>query len=144
MRSSQIVEKYYRALADGDHDTVCDLVDEDFVNIYPQSGEVIRGRETYRQMALANPAVPKGEFTLIHHDDKAIHIPSALPGGRAVLVTGSGGTYVAEGLVRYPDGELYNVVSVITLRGGKVLEDRTYFAEPFDPPDWRAPFREAP
>ena len=39
---------------------------------------------------------------------------------------------------RYPDGRVWFTVILIELRDGKVLRETQYWAEPFDPPDWRA------
>jgi hypothetical protein len=39
---------------------------------------------------------------------------------------------------RYPDGSDWSVVALITIRQDKIAKLVTYFAQDFDPPEWRA------
>jgi len=60
------------------------------------------------------------------------------------MVDGSGDRGTALNRVRYPDGSRWWAVNIYELRDGKVAHSRSFFAPEFEPPDWRAPFREAP
>jgi hypothetical protein len=40
--------------------------------------------------------------------------------------------------LRYADGSVFHGVSVLEFRGGKVVKETDYFAEPFAAPQWRA------
>jgi hypothetical protein len=36
------------------------------------------------------------------------------------------------------DGRRFNTVSIMEFQAGKVVHETQYFAEPFEPPAWRA------
>jgi hypothetical protein len=40
--------------------------------------------------------------------------------------------------MRYPDGRVWWTILLLELRDGKILRETQYWAEPFDPPSWRA------
>jgi hypothetical protein len=44
----------------------------------------------------------------------------------------------AEVTAAYPDHSIWPIVSLVTLRDGKVSRQRTHFAQPFEPPAWRS------
>lgn len=51
---------------------------------------------------------------------------------------------VVEGVNDYGDGDTWHVVLVLELADdGRMLRDTRYYAKPFDPPDWRARFRDS-
>jgi hypothetical protein len=49
------LERYFEALARHDLDTLDALLHDDFVEEYPQSGERIRGKQTFRTVAENRP-----------------------------------------------------------------------------------------
>jgi len=53
-------------------------------------------------------------------------------------IAGSGDTWWSEGTARYPDGSTWYVANLYRLRSGRILREITYWALPFDSPDWRA------
>jgi hypothetical protein len=59
-----------------------------------------------------------------------------------VRVEGSGEQFTATGRVRYPDGTEWHLVQLLEVRGGRISMVTSYFAEPFEAPAWRAPYRE--
>ena len=48
------------------------------------------------------------------------------------------GLWVAEVVSDYGGGRLFRYVSVVELKDGKMWRDTRYYAEPFEPPEWRA------
>ena len=66
------------------------------------------------------------------------------PSYTVIAVDGSGDRGTAVLRVRYPDGSMWWAVNLYELRDGLIARSRTYFAPDFDPPDWRAPYRDAP
>lgn len=48
------------------------------------------------------------------------------------------GLWVVEGVNDYGGGRVFTVVLIIELRDGKMFRDTRYYAEPFEPPEWRA------
>ncbi len=115
-----------------------------FVEDWPQSGERIRGSANYRAI---HEDFPGGMPA--HRMDHLAGSPEqsdARPGSWILspsftlvhLSGGPGGTYTAEGLLEYPNGQRFNVVVVLQIEDGKVNSQRTYFAEQFEAPEWRS------
>ncbi len=48
------------------------------------------------------------------------------------------GLWVAEAVIDYGEGQVFSVVLIIELKGGKMWRDTRYYAEPFEAPEWRA------
>ena len=40
----------------------------------------------------------------------------------------------------YPDGRTWFTITLLELRDGKIWHETTYWAEPFDAPEWRRNF----
>jgi len=57
-------------------------------------------------------------------------------------VLGGEDLFVVEGTVDYGDGIPVSYVGIGELRGGRVSRMTEYFANPFEPPAWRADFVE--
>jgi ketosteroid isomerase-like protein len=114
----QVAEAVWRTLEAGDWDAAADLLHEDFVQEWPQSGERIVGR------------------------DNAIAINQNFPGGLPTMrfrrTLAGGDLAVLEIELTYADGSRYLGVSVIELRDGKIAKETDYFAQPFQAPQWRA------
>src|SRR5919106_4775573 len=79
---------------------------QDYVMEMPQSGERFRGRENMRafQRARGNHAIPPRSLKL-----------------RRVLV--KEGLWVAEAVIDYGDGRVFDVVLILELRDGKMWRD---------------------
>jgi hypothetical protein len=60
-----------------------------------------------------------------------------------IAVEGSGDRGTAVLRVRYPDKSMWFAINTYELRDGKIAHARSYFAPDFDPPDWRAPYRDS-
>jgi hypothetical protein len=88
---------------------------EQFTADMPQSGERLN-RENLRAMQEHYPNPPT--FTVRR-------------------VVGAGDVWVAEALGDY-SGTLYHLAMIIEFRDGKIWKETRYYAEPFDPPAWRA------
>jgi hypothetical protein len=85
----------------------------DYVMEMPQSGERIRGREAMRAMQEAFPTPP--QLTVRR-------------------VVGAGRVWVLEGV---------NVALVLEFDAdGRIVRDTRYYAQPVEPPAWRAPWVE--
>ena len=128
------------ALNSGDIDATVAAFHEDVVEVFPQSGEEFRGRETMR--ALYRDFESRGSFTagvdrVIGSEDRWVMTPSF----SLVRVTGSGDEYTIMGRVRYPSGEEWHVIQLVRMRDGTIGHLTSYFAEPFEAPEWRAPYR---
>ena len=126
-----------------DWERIGDWVADDAVWEFPQSGERFRGVENIRDQFANYPDLGPGTSQL----EEVIGEPAAFaltPSYTVIGVEGSGDRGTAIVRVRYPDGSLWYAINVYELRGGLIARSRSYFAPDFDPPDWRAPYREAP
>ena len=97
-------------------DAIDDLVHDEYVEEYPQSGERIRGKQNARTIYESYPGLP----TLIDYSYKI-----------------SGDLAVVEMILDY-DGHRMNVCEIVEFEDGKIKRGRGYFAEAFDAPEWRA------
>lgn len=119
MDEQQAFDFLARRLATLSADEEYALRHEDYVMEMPQSGERIRGRDAMRAFQRAYP-------------DNA---PPPSIRVRRVLVRNA--LWVVEGVSDYA-GRVYDVVDIIELRDGRFWRETRYYADPFDPPDWRA------
>lgn len=114
----RVAEELWKALAAGDWDAAASYLHDDFVQEWPQSGERIVGR------------------------GNALAIDRSFPGGLPRMSTrrtvGEGDLVVMEVELEYADGSVYQGVSIIELRDGRIAKETDYFAEPFPAPQWRA------
>lgn len=130
-----VARRYVEALPTN-FDVISALQHDDFVQEFPQSGEVIRGPSNFRA---AHENYPGGSpedrvESLIGTEDRW----SLSPSFTLVRLGGDGDTFTAESKARYPDGSEYDVVTILELKEGKINRARTYFAPPFEPPSWRS------
>ncbi|MGN9777617.1 nuclear transport factor 2 family protein [Micromonospora sp. H33] len=93
-----------------------DIYADDAVLEWPQGGERIRGKANITAFRSSYPA--RQEFQL-HR------------------TIGCGDLWVNEYTIRYDD-RLVMAVGIMEFRDGKVVRERIYFGEPWEPPAWRA------
>ena len=110
------LDRHWADSAAGELDAEHEIYHDDVVVEYPQSGERICGRRNIQAL--------RG-----HH-------PSKL---RCTIrrVIGCGDLWVSEYVISY-DGRPVYTVSIMEFREGKVARETQYFADPFEPPAWRA------
>jgi hypothetical protein len=89
---------------------------DDAVVEWPQGGERVRGKANIIAFRSSYPA--RQEFE-VHR------------------ITGCHDLWVNEYTIRY-DNEPVMAVGIMEFRDGKVIRERIYFGEPWEPPDWRA------
>ena len=97
---------------------------DDFVSEYPQSGERLNQaalKKMDEQYTAATGSEPKFTFRRSLSGDDI---------------------FVIEGTNDYGDGVPVRYVGVGELRDGKIAKMTEYFANPFEAPEWRAPFVE--
>lgn len=101
---------------DDDIARASEIYAEDAVLEWPQGGERIRGKANIIAMRSAYPA--RQEFQL-HR------------------TIGAGDVWVNEYTIVYDSKPLY-AVGIMEFRDDKVILERIYFGEPWEPPAWRA------
>jgi hypothetical protein len=140
MGNRQVIERFAEALAANDFDGQDALIHDDYEARYPQSGEVIRGRANRRAILENYPGAVAGPKTslsrIVGRDDEFMTGPS----WTIIHLVGSGDELTWTGTIEYPNGETWHVVSLLTLREGKIWRQVDFFAAPFDPPAWRATY----
>jgi hypothetical protein len=117
---NRAAERYFRAFETWDLATVETLLAEDVVDGRPQSGERFVGRPNVMGMLHALPSIPTISWASIRGGD---------------------GVWVAEGTVDYGEGPV-SFVGIAEVEDGLVVKADYYFADPFEPADWRVPFAE--
>lgn len=134
-----IVERYIKAWP-GDYDTLGELRHPDFVEEWPQMRERVVGHEVYRKVHENFPGgLPKVETKrILGSEDRLVLSPSFVP----VRIQGEGDIFTLQCVNTYPDGNVYYVVVILELQDGKVRRQATYFAPPFDAPEWREQWTE--
>ena len=139
LHTRDVVERYAHAMEAHDIDGVMATLHADFTEEYPQSGERVRGPEGLRGVM---EHYPGGEprmasvERLIGTEDQWIVSPSSIP----MRVEGSGDQYTVVAHVIYPDGSEWHVVQLMRLKDGRIYRIVSYYAAPFEAPDWRAPY----
>jgi hypothetical protein len=135
MTNEEIVRRYCRAVAERDYATAESLRHPHWVCAWPQSGERVTSSGAMRAIAEAYPGGgwEATERRLTGADDEI----AITPLGQLVRVAGAGDTWTAEWANRYPDGSEWLVVDIVELKDGGVIRETTYWAPPFDPPEWR-------
>ncbi|QNK03162.1 nuclear transport factor 2 family protein [Dyella telluris] len=108
--------RHWAASAAGDQDTEHSIYHDDAVCEYPQSGEVIHGRQNLQALRSHHPGKPSG-FTIRR-------------------IVGEGNLWITEYTITY-QGKLAYTVSIMEFRDGKVAHETQYFADPFEAPAWR-------
>ena len=143
-----MTEVNHRQLMDGfsscflthEWDRLGEYVTEDAVWEYPQSGERFRGIANIRGQLESYPDLEPGSSQLEEVIGDATY--ALTPMYTVVAVEGSGNRGTALIRARYPDGSRWWVVNLYEVRDGKIFRSRSFFAPEFEPPDWRAPFRD--
>ena len=138
--SREIVDRLIRAIETADFDAIDELVADDVVEEYPQSGECMRGKSNRRAVYENYPGagMPSQNAPVVNRvigsEDRWVLTPSQT----ALRIIGTGDQYTITGLVRYPNGEVWHGIQIVELRGGKISRLTSYFAAPFEPAPWRA------
>lgn len=112
----QTVERLWQLMEKQDWKAAGDLMSDDFVQEWPQSGERIRGRGNAMAINENYPGFPKQTM------------------GRIL----AGGNLVTSEVTLDYGGQTYQAVSIFEFRDGKILRETDYFAQPFEAPGWRA------
>lgn len=135
---SEFFKRYIDAIRDLDFVALEHMIHPDYVAEYPQSGERFRGFAAFRAQLENYPgglraAGANDPTTKVLGDEERW----AITPGYTVLPLAGPEQYTTVTRTPYPDGSRWWVVSVLTLRDGRIAHAETYFAPEFDPPEWR-------
>lgn len=138
--NEEVVRGYLAGMEAKDLDQVSALRHPDYVAEWPQSGERIRGRANMRAIDENYPG-GLGELEpghVVGTEDRWVVTPSYT----VQKIVGGGDNWWADMKVTYGNGSTWFMLSLFELRAGSVFRETSYFCEPFDAPDWRAPWVE--
>jgi limonene-1,2-epoxide hydrolase len=110
-----MLKQFYDTTAD-DVTEASEIYADDAMLEFPQGRERIRGKANIIAFRSAYPA----NVTIEVH-----------------RITGRQDLWVNELTLRY-NGTPMNVVSIMQIRDGKIVHERNYYGEPWEPPAWRA------
>jgi hypothetical protein len=133
-----IWERFTTGLNNAPEATFEDSVTEDYVEDWPQSGEVIRGRSALVKMLRTYPDLSSGGIDpartrIAVQDAKWVMTPAFT----LVRLESSGNVGTVIFRTRYPDDSWWWIIGTYELRGERVARRTTFFAPEFDPPEWR-------
>jgi hypothetical protein len=110
------IGEFVAAINTGEMEVFDALYHDDVAIQWPQSGEVIRGKQHIRELREAYPTPPTAALRRI---------------------VGSGDLWAIEMDFDY-DGDRFHVVVIHQWRDGLVVSETAYYAAPFEAPAWRA------
>ena len=116
----QLVEHFWQAFDRLDFEAASELLHDDYVCVWPQTGERIRGRSNF--IAVNKRYPQEWQVTIMR-----------------LLV--SDDQITSEVKLTYRD-EMVFAISFFEFRDGKIVRETDYWPEPYDPPTWRAPWVE--
>jgi ketosteroid isomerase-like protein len=137
-----LIERFIAAMNRIDFAGLDDLLTEDYVDEWPQSGEVIHGRANFRAVLENYPRMPRNRVdstggTVAVLDERW----EVTPLFTVVRVEGTGNVGTAIFRSQYPDGWWW-IAILYELRGERIARATTLFAPTFEAPAWRAPYVE--
>ena len=103
-----------------DEDVASEIYADDAVLEFPQSGERFEGVQNFREWRRQYPAELKFHTRRITHRDDLV---------------------VVENLISYNGSPWMYTVNILEFRGDRVAHERIYIMEPWEPAEWRAPWR---
>ena len=138
--SRQIFERYLHAIATRDLETLRELTHPDFEDLYPQSGELIRGIANMEAIISNYPGGTQGLGLerMVGGEERFVRSPLFT----IIRVEGDEDSLTGIQRIGYPDGSVWLAIALCQLKDGLVYRMESYFAPTFDPPEWRAPWVE--
>ena len=122
-QNKRIVEGFWAAMQTNDFHAAGELLHDDYVLEWPQSGERIRGRANFVAINQQYPAQGRWEF-------------------RVYRIIAEGEQVVSD--VEVTDGAVTGrAITFSRVRDGKIVHQTEFWPDPFEPPAWRAGWVEA-
>ncbi|HSL46082.1 MAG TPA: nuclear transport factor 2 family protein [Anaerolineales bacterium] len=115
--SNHIVQRFWAAMQTNDFKAAGELLHDEYVLEWPQSGERIRGRANFVAVNVNYPAHGRWEFTVHHLVAEGDQVISDV-GVTDSAITG-------------------RVITFSTIRDGKIVRQIEFWPDPFEPAAWR-------
>ena len=135
-----LIERYIRAMHEGDYDGLAACQHPDFVEDYPQSGERIRGSANFRKILENYPGADTFDAEADFSTDRVLGGEDRWmisPAFTMIRLDGASDTHTAIVKLRYPDRSTWYMIALFEVREGLIAKATTFFAPLFDPPEWR-------
>jgi len=140
--------RYAEILNAGDADALGEVLDRDYIQVIPQSREVVRGIDNYAEIMrnwpagenLEHPQPLAGRVVATGEHDLVTAGVGYFPRHSVIRVDGEGDTLTAYLRTRYEDGSEWYVVSIAKLKDSKIVKEIMFFAPTFEQPEWRTPW----
>jgi len=136
-----VLSRLFEILAGGDLAALDEVMQPDYEQYIPQSGERVAGLADYRSIIENYPErqgrsvlTPQGEFHIAGHGPHYVMTPTF----NLVKVAGDGDELTSYVKAVYPDGSEWFIVNFFTFREGKIARSIDFFAPVFEPPAWRS------
>ena len=134
-----LIERWAEALGSMNVDAMEELLHDDIVDEYPQSGERIIGKANLRALRMNYPGAEeqplRGEVrALVGAEESWVMGPSY----NITHIAGSGDSYAIAGTIAYPDGSVWHLAQFVRTKDARIWRLTSYFAPTFDPPAWRS------
>ena len=116
--SKKIIKQFWATMETNDFQAAAQLLHDEYILEWPQSGERIRGRANFAAVNERYPAAGKWRFTVrrvIAEGDEAV---------TEVIVTDGSITATA--------------LTFSTIRDGRIIKQVEYWPDPFEAQEWRA------
>jgi hypothetical protein len=110
------IRRFVEAINTGEMEPFDALYHDDVIIEWPQSGEVILGKQKIRELRLAYPTPPRATLRRI---------------------VGHGDLWATEMLFDYA-GDPFHTIVIHEYRDGRVALETSYYAAQFQAPSWRA------
>lgn len=142
-RRRDAVLRFFEAMNVGEIEAWADVLTDDCVTDYPQSGERFVGVENNIAVLTNYPGRTRTDTS-----NAAVYVAGdeghylLTPMFTTVKVEGEGDTLVASVKTRYPDGSDWYTIDIAHFRGDKIDRRVMYWAPVFEAPDWRKPWAE--
>lgn len=133
-------DRYVEAVNHQDWMAVADLLHEDYVGVFPQSGERIVGADAYRRIYSRYDADNPATTDLVCVAGTRPEVDVVRPLGSAlpiITVEGGGHQFTVVGRATYSNGAAGFIIGFVELMDAKIIRETLYFAQDFDPPEWR-------
>jgi limonene-1,2-epoxide hydrolase len=117
MNNKQVVERFWETMATNDFHAAAQLLHDDYILEWPQSGERIRGRDNFSAINTFYPAEGKWTFKINH-------------------IAADGDLVVTD--VTVSDGKRQDqAITFSTICDGTILKQVEFWPESFEAPAWR-------
>lgn len=118
MNNKQVIENFWSTMATNNFYAVAQLLHDEYILEWHQSGERVRGRDNFAAINTYYPTEGKWTF----------HINQIVVDDDLVVSD-----------VNVSDGKVHDrVITFSTIRDGKIWKQVEFWPEPFPAPEWRA------